>query len=373
MKPRLHLLGVPHTITRSEWSHCAFTGKVMRFSRMMQSAGYHVTHYGNEGSQAGADEEVEILSRVEFESFVGAYDPLSPRFVGTPADIGHPLYRAFNLLLHRALAARVEPADVVCFPFGPAHQGATAGPYADKIKKAYFVETGIGYPETFCFHLVYESSAWMHWHHGKRGEANGSNYRWVIPNYYDLNEWKPSYESGQYYAYFGRIADHKGLSDIVEIAWARPDIEIVLCGQGDPKPYLEAARNIRYQSPIWGHERNQFLANAKALLAPSRFLEPFCGVAVEAMLCGTPVLASPFGAFLETIQHGKTGYHCHTLGDWLAAIEAAPQLDRRAVRTHAEQYDMFRLAPRYDAVFQHVVDLEQEGWRSRVARTHGLA
>jgi glycosyltransferase involved in cell wall biosynthesis len=235
------------------------------------------------------------------------------------------------------------------------------------LSKAFFVETGIGYNTTLCPHLVFESSAWMHWHLGKRGEANGSNYQWVIPNYYDLTEWDPSYEVGGYLAYFGRICDVKGLAEVVEVAKARPDLDVVICGQGDPASYLAAAKNIRYQKPLWGKERSDFLRNARALLAPSRFVEPFGGVAVEAMLCGTPVLTSPFGAFIETVEHGVTGYRCHTLGDWLAAVDGAGTLDRRAVRQHAERYDMFRLARRYDAVFQYVAELGGAGWYSHKA------
>jgi hypothetical protein len=64
---RLHILGLPHTITRDEFSHCAFTGKVQRFSPMMRSLpGYEVYHYGIESSQSGADKQIDILSLEEF-------------------------------------------------------------------------------------------------------------------------------------------------------------------------------------------------------------------------------------------------------------------------------------------------------------------
>ena len=60
---RLRLPAVPHTITSSEYSHCAFAGKVLRFSPMMRSQSYEVFHYGAEGSESGVD----ILTRAEWE------------------------------------------------------------------------------------------------------------------------------------------------------------------------------------------------------------------------------------------------------------------------------------------------------------------
>ena len=59
---RLHLPAIPHTITSPEFSHCAFTGKVLRFAPMMRSRGYVVIHYGVEGSGG-----VDLLTREEWE------------------------------------------------------------------------------------------------------------------------------------------------------------------------------------------------------------------------------------------------------------------------------------------------------------------
>jgi hypothetical protein len=65
-KIRLHLLALPHTITTDEFSHCAFTGKVQRFSPMMRSRGFEVFHYGIRGSQSGADKDIDIFTQDEW-------------------------------------------------------------------------------------------------------------------------------------------------------------------------------------------------------------------------------------------------------------------------------------------------------------------
>ena len=60
---RLHILAIPYTITNSEYSHDAFTGKVQKFSPMMRSRGFEVFHYGNEGSVSGANIDFQIFSK----------------------------------------------------------------------------------------------------------------------------------------------------------------------------------------------------------------------------------------------------------------------------------------------------------------------
>jgi len=66
---RLHILAIPYTITNSEYSHDAFTGKVQKFSPMMRSRGFEVFHYGNEGSVSGANKDFQIFSKEEWQQY----------------------------------------------------------------------------------------------------------------------------------------------------------------------------------------------------------------------------------------------------------------------------------------------------------------
>ena len=100
---RLHLPAIPHTITSAAYSHCAFTGKVLRFPRMMMSVGYEVYHYGMEGSESDAvnidllsREEWEDLRRQSFEELDPGREMRTQDFVGDLAHVDTPLYREFN-------------------------------------------------------------------------------------------------------------------------------------------------------------------------------------------------------------------------------------------------------------------------------------
>jgi hypothetical protein len=280
---------------------------------MLRAVGYEVIHYGVEGAESGATEQVDVLTQGVWRA-LGGEEPGAKQIGEGKADAGSLLYWEFNRCLVPLLRARAVPGDVICCPFGTAHLEAMR-----HFPDVFVLETGIGYPVTFAQHRVFESLAWLHYHLGKQGQRDGvpsglgSDYDFVIPNYFDPSEWKLGTGAGGYLCYFGRLNWDKGLPIVLEIAKARPDLKVILCGQGDPTPWLTEP-NIEARPPIHGAGRDELLGNALAVLCPSRYVEPFGGVAIEANLCGTPVLASDFGAFTETVHPGWNGYRCRTLG-----------------------------------------------------------
>jgi glycosyltransferase involved in cell wall biosynthesis len=371
---RLHLLGLPHTQTTDEFSHCAFTGKVKRFSPMLQSVGYDVIHYGVEGAYSGAKYNVNVILYDEwmhirkklFKEKYGDREVMQSDFIGDLADTSNELYQVFNKRLKVELEKNLDSDDIICLPFGYAHDEAIRDFANAK------VETGIGYPNSYQNYRVFESYAWYHYEMGRQN-TSGNDYHWVIPNYFDVSAWDYVHTPENYIAYFGRISDIKGLTIVYEIAKKRPDLQFIMCGQGDPSPYM-GLPNLTYKPPIHGKDRAKFLGNAMAVLMPTRYVEPFGGVTVEAELCGTPVIGSSYGSFTETIKHGVTGFNCRTLGDYLAAIEKIEDgyLERHIVRNFAaENYDMYKIAHDYDNVFQQIADVNRGyGWystRSKIA------
>jgi len=333
---------------------------------MMRSAGYEVVHYGNAGSVSGANEEVEILSRERYTA-LGGCEPGNGQY-GAAAIRGSALYLEFNWRLRAELEQRVEPGDTICLPFGRAHQDALVG---EKISRAFWIETGIGYREGFCDFRVYESAAWMHLALGvESGEktALGRDYWWVIPNYYDPLDWPLGGGGEGDVVFMGRLNEDKGLRVVLELARACPQRSFVLCGQGDPLPWL-GLPNVRYREPIHGEGRAELLGGAALVLMPTRYVEPFGGVAAEALLCGTPVAASSFGAFPEYVIPGCNGFLCRTLADWVSAVECSGRVgwERGMIRAFAqEKFSMWKLDRDYDRVFQQLAGLREGGWYSRV-------
>ena len=357
MKPTLHLIGIFHTLPTQQYSHCAFTGKALRFAKMMMAQGYTVVEYANEGSEANASEHVTMLTGSEFDRLYGNRSGTS--FHGDDATVGTEGHQLFESRLIPALHERAQPRDIICHPFGHAHSALLG-----EFPKNTHVETGIGYPTTMPgTKKIYESYAWMHYHQGKESR-NGHNYEWVIPNYFDIDDWEPSYETGEYLAFLGRITPLKGLDTIKALADHVP-YPIFLAGQGDPTPWQHP--NIRYVGPLKGKERNDFLRNARACLMPTTFTEPFGGSGVEGMLCGTPLIGVDYGAFTETVIDGATGFRCHTLQDWVDACHNAGDLDRHKIAEIARgRYSLEACGKKYNKVFTDLDNLWGEGWYTRV-------
>jgi len=388
-KIRLHLLGLPHTICSPEFSHCAFTGKVQRFSPMMRSlSNYEVYFYGIAGGESGANKDIDLMNVDEWQEFrLKSLQQLEPTwslekcqthlaakssFVGQMGNVGTPLYQEFNRRLKLELPKyyRGTATDIVCLPFGYAHADALVD------NRYVQVETGIGYVGSYCGYRIFESYA--HLHQTLQKEEKGvQNYWFVAPNYYNLLDWHKNEmteltkkNDRPRIGFFGRIMPLKGCCIVRELAQRFPLVDFILCGQGAADEFLlPALPNLFYLPPLEGRDRADYLHSLTALIAPSLYMEPFCGVNVEAQLCGCPVLTHDFGAFVETVEPMVTGVHCHTLADFGYGIMLAMNnhFDRTYIRLRAERlYNMFNVAHKYDYIFKTILDVHngQNGWYS---------
>lgn len=378
---RLHLPAIPYTITSDEYSHDAFTGKVKRFSPMMQSLDYEVYHYCIEGSESGAANQIQLMTKEEWTSLridslifldsnltretatAKLQDPKT--LIGVLANYTTPLFKEFNRRFREAIRThyRSNQTDIVCVPLGHSYDTA--------IQDQTIVEFGIGYNDSFANFRIFESYSWFSKVIGQE-KKDPNNYWFVIPHGFDTEQLKPvSTPSLQRprVGLLGRVVSEKGCHVIAELAKHFPHVDFVLCGQGDPGPFLMSS-NISYKPPIHGDERAAYLSSCVATLCPTTYLEPFGCSAVESQLCGTPVISVDNGGYVETVEQFKTGLRCHTLADFCRGVQMAldGEFDRTYVRDRAVRlYDMYNLAKNYDYVFQNVLDIyrpTKNGWYS---------
>lgn len=380
-KIRLHIPAIPYTITRPEFSHDAFTGKVLRFSRMMRSRGFEVYHYGVETSVSEATKQFDIMTKEEWtelriKSWQFIHKDLTlenaikmnnddTQVVSQLSNWSSPLTKEFNARFRKHLIEnyRSNKTDIVCIPLARTYQDAL-----DKLNYVV-VEIGIGYSGSYLNYRIFESYLWMANTLGKE-DKQPNNYWFVIPHFFDTKEFQLSLKPmPKRIGYLGRITELKGCKIIMEIARKFPDYEFVICGQGDPTPYLSVP-NIVYKKPIHGSERSEYLGSCIAFLHLAKYLEPFgCGP-VEAQLCGTPVISTDWGGMVETVEQGITGLRGHTLADFCYGVQMAidGKFNRQYIRDRAVRlYDMYNVARQYDYVFRTILDVHipgKNGWYS---------
>lgn len=367
---RIHVLSPQHTRPVLAQSHCAFQQKCVRLGPMMKRLGYETILYsvGQPDNPDGWSEVVEVMTPEEQRMILG-YDPLRPgkAFVGDAANVGSPLYKEFNRRLAAILEERVSGDDVIAATFGHAHKDALTnadGGFAKspRLLVDHTVETGIGYPIAFTGYRVVESQAYRNWHWGKE-QRNPWISEWVVPNYFDVDDWplRENDLSTGYVLYMGRICDIKGLHVVSMLAKARPDLEFVICGQGDPTPYLQSP-NIRYHEPVHGLDRYKLMHGARCTLMPTLYVEPFGGVSIESLLTGTPCITSDHSVFTETMP---ANLRCRVASDWVKALDTATLGDPAQIRADAvAKYSMEAVGKMYDEIFQSLPSLRKVGFNN---------
>lgn len=161
--------------------------------------------------------------------------------------------------------------------------------------------------------------------------------------------------------FLGRMLADKGPAQAIRIAQA-VGMPLVLAGPAQDgydvsrEPGIDGER-IRWVGGVGHEERNRLLAGAVALLFPLVHPEPFGLVLIEAMACGTPVLATQLGAAPEIVEDGVTGFTAPTWEGLAELAGAAAALDRATVRrTAAERFDVERMIDSHEALYRRIAD-----------------
>jgi glycosyltransferase involved in cell wall biosynthesis len=187
----------------------------------------------------------------------------------------------------------------------------------------------------------------------------------VVHHGIDFGAYTFSSRPGSYLVFLARMGPQKSPADAIKVA-KRAGLPLVLAGkpqnadeeryfQQQVKPHLDGQR-VRYVGDADHAQKNELLKNAAALLFPIRGAEAFGLVMVEAMACGTPVLAFRTASVGEIVDEGVTGYTALDDEGLAAKVEPALALDRATIRAHAERrFSHTRMARDYMAIYHSLV------------------
>ncbi len=165
-----------------------------------------------------------------------------------------------------------------------------------------------------------------------------------------------------YLLFFARIDHQKGAAEAIRIAKAT-GYKLILAGRAYDKEYFDQEvaphldnNQIVYAGNVGSEERNRLLGGAKALLHLINFDEPFGLSVIEAMACGTPVIAMSRGSMPEIILDKKTGFLIHNTEEVIQAVKQIEQIDRYACRREVEErFTAARMAQDYLQAYQQIV------------------
>lgn len=364
-KFRIHVLGVPHTRTNKDYVACAYTQKALKFCKMMHERGHYVIHYGVEGSDPVCSENVTVVSNEIYNKVYGDHDFHSNFFRYNTED---ECYQTFYRNTIHEIRKRLGDYDIV-LPFW----GAGTRPICDAVQdKCIIIEPGIGYGSGMWAQFkVFESYSIYHAHCGTGAITNccQNHYEVVIPNYFDINDFTYNPHSRKtddpYFLFVGRVYEGKGVHIAMQVC-QRLGLKLKVAGQlGDEYKNYSWPENVEYVGHVNAEQRNALMRGAVASFLPSQYVEPFGGVQIENLLCGTPTITSDWGAFAENNIQGVTGYRCRTFDDYLqAALDCWDEkISFEDCRKQGLNFTLEAIAPKYEKFFNDVINIYQcGGW-----------
>jgi glycosyltransferase involved in cell wall biosynthesis len=201
----------------------------------------------------------------------------------------------------------------------------------------------------------------------QRAPLDGLGINWVGTVYHGLplDEYPFGPDGGDELVYLARMSREKRPDLAIEVA-KRAGMKLTMAAKIDPSDRDYFERDIRplLDHPLiefvgeLDHERKvQLLTRVRALLFPIDWPEPFGLVMIEAMACGTPVVARPCGAVPEIVAHERTGLMVSSVDELVDAVKRVDQLDRRECRREVkERFNASRMATDYERVYRQLIE-----------------
>jgi glycosyltransferase involved in cell wall biosynthesis len=182
-------------------------------------------------------------------------------------------------------------------------------------------------------------------------------------------------EPEAYLAFLGRVSPEKGLDRAIEIA-RRAGLSLRVAAKVDRadlayyeetiKPLLDQP-HVDFVGEIGEAEKQRFLGNARAVLFPIDWPEPFGLVMIEAMACGTPVIAFRRGSVPEVLDEGESGFVVSTIEEAVAAVDRLDEISRRGCRaTFERRFTAPRMARDYVRIYRQQIERNPHGREDRL-------
>jgi len=285
----------------------------------------------------------------------------------------------YHLLMLEKVSERAAAFDIVHFHTDLIHLPSTHG-FRDKTLTT--LHGRLDRPDLVPFYRTFADAPLVSISDNQREPISGLNWRGTIHHGLpgDMLRFDPS-SRGEYLAFLGRISPEKGPDTAIRIA-SNLGLPLKIAAKIDAldRPYWDAEiapmvtahPKVEFVGEVSERQKATFLAGARALLFPISWREPFGLVMIEAMACGTPVVAFGAGAVPEVIDEGVTGFVVNNIAEAVAAVPKASKLDRARIRQVFEKrFTASRMADDYLRLYRELLDADLEVDQTRPASKSG--
>jgi len=332
-------------ITHPDFVMDAFNPVILNFIEGMRDYDYELVHYGHQESKVSCEHVTVITTEQnQIESFNGHIITEDSKLI-----------EIFSKRTTEELCKRKKPNDIILCFHGRWNSEAVKDHY-----DALIVEPAIGYDPagTFAPYKVFSSYAQMHFYYGLTGTLyQPSWYDEVIPNSFDPDQFEYSDQKEDYFVYLGRMIKDKGIDLCIQVTeHLHERLVIAAPGSLEWLGYQTAPPHVEHIGYCDSERRKKVLSKAKALIAPTYFLEPFGNIVAEALLSGTPVITTDWGGFVDTCIPGVTGYRCRSFEQFVNAAKNIDQISNQTCRDYAmNNFSIKAVSQKYHNYFQRIL------------------
>lgn len=310
----LHILSNPTSPVHINNRIDPFSIAVVKFIKNMTQLGWNCVHYGTIGSEVDC-ELVVCLDNID--------------------NNRHAAIEKYNRVAAEEIKKRKKAGDLIMCFHGWENRVA-----AEANNDLPIVEPSIGYDTKAVFapYRVFVSYAQMHMFYGERGMLmTPSWYDAVIPNAFTPSEFEFNAKKKDYILYFGRVIENKGLHVAIQ-ATEKTGHNLIVAGPGSLSHigYKEIPSHVTCVGLCNAEQRKILMRDAKAIIGPTYYVEPFGNMVAEGYFSGTPAITTDWGGFTETVIQGKTGFRCREMKEFVNALNNIDNIDPQDCRDWAD-------------------------------------
>jgi len=346
---RLHIIGNARNPSTDKLPMDPYSMVSYYVTTYLHNNGHEVHYYGYKESSVSCTKKWEC----------GDYDFLKKYFVTEYKDkqwIDN--HEANSIFFNRAkdhLLDNYNEGDIIICMWSPSIKVLRESfPYAK------IVDGHIGHrlPSLSTSYHVWASASNQHFNYGKYNMDGNYWHDTVIPPMAnDLSNFTYNENKKDYFFFIGRLGENKGITIFRDLANHFPDKKFIIAGQGNID-VISLLPNMEYVGCLGIEERKKYLSEAKAVISPSYYAEPFGLTPIEAGLSGTPIICTDWGGYTENVLEGVTGFRCSYFNDFVKAINDIDKINPKDCRKFAEKFSAESLINKWEEYLQKINRLD---------------
>lgn len=342
---RLHIIGNARNPSTDKLPMDPYSMVSYYVTTYLHNNGHEVHYYGYKESSVSCTKKWEC----------GDYDFLKKYFVTEYKDKQWTdNHEANNIFFNRAkdhLLDNYNEGDIIICMWSPSIKVLRESfPYAK------IVDGHIGHrlPSLLTSYHVWASASNQHFNYGKYNMDGNYWHDTVIPPMAnDLSNFTYNENKKDYFFFMARLGENKGITIFRDLAEQFPDKKFIIAGQGDIN-VISLLPNMKFVGCLGIEERKKYLSEAKAVISPSYYAEPFGLTPIEAGLSGTPIICTDWGGYTENVLHGVTGFRCSYFNDFVKAINDIDKINPKDCRKFAEKFSAESLIDKWESYLQKI-------------------